>query len=136
MDMCPLFVCVVGLELRESTYITYARPYDREVFFLLGTCWDWHEIKEMTRQETSIPFCPSARSRSVTSCGTNLSVCFPAVSNVSVTAALLTLRPWGQGIEPCVGSWPDSACSSETVADDSYCCLLPAGKRGQKRQGC
>jgi len=47
----------------------------------------------------------------------------------------LSIKPWGQGIEPCVGSWPDLACTGETVASDSYCYCLPKGKRDQKRMG-
>jgi hypothetical protein len=47
----------------------------------------------------------------------------------------LLVDPCGQGIEPRVGSRPDLACTDETVAGDSYCYLLPEGKRNQTRIG-
>jgi hypothetical protein len=46
---------------------------------------------------------------------------------------ILLVDPWGQGIEPCMGSWP--VCTGETAVGDSYCYLLPEGRRGQTRIG-
>jgi hypothetical protein len=42
----------------------------------------------------------------------------------------LSVDLWGQGIEPCVSSWPDLDCTGETAAGDSYC-YLSEGKRDQ-----
>jgi hypothetical protein len=47
----------------------------------------------------------------------------------------LSVDPCGQGIEPCVSSWPEVVCTGETAAGDSYYYILPERKRDQKGVG-
>jgi hypothetical protein len=47
----------------------------------------------------------------------------------------ISVDPYSQGIVPCVGSWLDLACIGEEFAGNSYCYLLPKGKRDQTKTG-
>jgi len=44
-----------------------------------------------------------------------------------------SIDPYGHGFETCVGSWPCSSSTGETLANDSHCYLLPQKKKDQTR---